>query len=68
MQIKTKFLLKWYEKNFYINRKPSGDKLASTIISRLKLENPEIEYLSVGGTHLKNLGIKSIYNLKKSHI
>src|SRR6056300_273989 len=53
------------KKIFILTGEPSGDKLASTIISRLKLENPEIEYLSVGGTHLKNLGIKSIYNLKE---
>ena len=53
------------KKIFILTGEPSGDKLASTIILRLKLENPEIEYLSVGGTHLKNLGIKSIYNLKE---
>src|SRR5210317_160862 len=53
------------KKIFILTGEPSGDKLASTVISRLKLENPEIEYLSVGGTHLKNLGIKSLYNLKE---
>ena len=53
------------KKIFILTGEPSGDKLASTVISRLKLEKPEIEYLSVGGTHLKNLGIKSIYNLKE---
>ena len=53
------------KKIFVLTGEPSGDKLASTLISRLKLENPEIEYLSVGGTHLKNLGIKSIYDLKE---
>jgi lipid-A-disaccharide synthase len=53
------------KKIFILTGEPSGDKLASTVISRLKLENPKIEYLSVGGTHLKNLGIKSIYNLKE---
>ena len=53
------------KKIFILTGEPSGDKLASTLISRLKLENSEIEYLSVGGTHLKNLGIKSIYDLKE---
>ncbi|WP_440691796.1 lipid-A-disaccharide synthase [Candidatus Pelagibacter sp. HIMB1782] len=53
------------KKIFVLTGEPSGDKLASTLISRLKLENPEIEYLSVGGTHLQNLGIKSIYDLKE---
>ena len=50
---------------FVLTGEPSGDKLASTVISKLKLENSEIEYLSVGGTHLKNLGINSIFNLKE---
>ena len=53
------------KKIFVLTGEPSGDKLASTLISRLKLENSEIEYLSVGGTHLKNLGIKSIYDLRE---
>ena len=53
------------KKIFVLTGEPSGDKLASTVISRLKLAKPEIQYLSVGGTHLKNLGIKSIYDLKE---
>ena len=53
------------KKIFILTGEPSGDKLASTVISRLKLKNPEIEYLSVGGTHLKNLGINSIFDLKE---
>ena len=53
------------KKIFILTGEPSGDKLASTLISKLKLEKPEIEYLSVGGIHLKKLGIKSIYDLKE---
>ena len=53
------------KKIFVLTGEPSGDKLASTLISKLKLEYPEIEYLSVGGAHLKNLGIKSIFDLKE---
>src|SRR5210317_425601 len=53
------------KKIFVLTGEPSGDKLASTVISRLKLAKPEIQYLSFGGTHLKNLGIKSIYDLKE---
>ena len=53
------------KKIFVLTGEPSGDKLASTLISKLKLENSDIEYLSVGGTHLKNLGIKSIFDLKE---
>ncbi|WP_435148227.1 lipid-A-disaccharide synthase [Candidatus Pelagibacter bacterium nBUS_32] len=52
------------KKIFILTGEPSGDKLASTVVSKLKVENPNIEYLSVGGTHLKNLGINSIFNLK----
>ena len=53
------------KKIFVLTGEPSGDKLASTLISRLKIENSEIEYLSVGGTHLNKLGINSIYDLKE---
>ena len=53
------------KKIFVLTGEPSGDKLASTLISKLKLDYSEIEYLSVGGTHLKSLGIKSIYDLKE---
>ena len=53
------------KKIFILTGEPSGDKLASAVISRLKLENPEIEFLAVGGTHLKNLGISSIFDLKE---
>tara|TARA_B110000003_G_scaffold77323_1_gene78895 strand:- start:2045 stop:3181 length:1137 start_codon:yes stop_codon:yes gene_type:complete len=52
------------KKIFVLTGEPSGDKLASTVISKLKIKNPNIVYLSVGGTHLKNLGIQSIFNLK----
>ena len=52
------------KKIFILTGEPSGDKLASTVISKLKIENPEIEYLSVGGTHIKNLGIRTIFDLK----
>ena len=53
------------KKIFIVTGEPSGDKLASTVISKLKYINPEIEYLSVGGANLKNLGINSIFDLKK---
>ena len=52
------------KKVFILTGEPSGDKLASTVISKLKNQNMNIEYLCVGGTHLKNLGIKSIFDLK----
>ncbi len=53
------------KKIFILTGEPSGDKLASTVISKLKLKNSEIEYLSVGGSHLKNLGINTIFDLKE---
>ena len=52
------------KKIFILTGEPSGDKLASTVISKLMQTNSNIEYLSVGGTHLSSLGIKSIYELK----
>jgi len=53
------------KKIFILTGEPSGDKLASTVISKLKQNNPDIEYSCVGGTHLNSLGIKSIYDLKE---
>ena len=50
---------------FILTGEPSGDKLASKVISKLKKVNPNIEYLCVGGTHLNTLGIKSIFELKE---
>jgi lipid-A-disaccharide synthase len=53
------------KKIFILTGEPSGDKLASTVISKLMLQNTNIEYLSVGGMHIKKLGIKSIFDLKE---
>ena len=53
------------KKIFILTGEPSGDKLASKVISDLKKKNQNIEYLSVGGENLKSLGIKSIYDLKE---
>ncbi|WP_435087286.1 lipid-A-disaccharide synthase [Candidatus Pelagibacter bacterium nBUS_29] len=52
------------KKIFVLTGEPSGDKLASKVISKLKTHNLNIEYLSVGGTHIKKLGIQSIFDLK----
>ena len=53
------------KKIFVLTGEPSGDKLASTVISKIKLGNPNIEYLCVGGLHLNELGIKSIFDIKE---
>jgi len=53
------------KKIFILTGEPSGDKLASTVINKLKKKHSDIEYLSVGGSHLNSLGIKSIYDLKE---
>ena len=53
------------KKIFIITGEPSGDKLASKVISKLKNNNPDIEYSCVGGTHLNSLGIKSIFDLEE---
>ncbi len=50
---------------FVLTGEPSGDKLASKVIAQLKNSRSDIEYLSIGGEHLKALGIKSIYDLKE---
>ncbi len=53
------------KKIFILTGEPSGDKLASTVISKLNESHTNIDYLSVGGIHLNKLGIKSIYDLKE---
>ena len=53
------------KKVFVLTGEPSGDKLASKVIAQLKSSRVDIEYLSVGGEHLKSLGIKSLYDLKE---
>ena len=53
------------KKIFILTGEPSGDRLASKVIAKLKNSKPDIEYLSVGGVHLKALGIKSLYDLKE---
>jgi lipid-A-disaccharide synthase len=52
------------KKIFVVTGEPSGDKLAASVISKLKKINPNIDYLSVGGSHLQSLDIKSIFDLK----
>ena len=53
------------KKIFILTGEPSGDKLASEVITNLNQINPNINYLSVGGENLKKLGVKSIFDLKE---
>ena len=53
------------KKIFILTGEPSGDRLASKVISKLKKNDNNIQYLCVGGTHLNSLGIKSIFELKE---
>ena len=53
------------KKIFILTGEPSGDKLASKVISQLQKNDSNIEYSCVGGTHLNSLGIKSIFDLKE---
>ena len=53
------------KKIFILTGEPSGDYLASTVISKLKQCNPNIEYSCVGGAHLNSIGIKSIFDLRE---
>ena len=53
------------KKIFVLTGEPSGDKLASKVVSKLQQNYSNIEYLSVGGSHLNKHGVKSIYDLKE---
>ena len=53
------------KKIFILTGEPSGDKLASEVISQIKIKKADLEFLSVGGTNLEKLGIKSIYDQKE---
>ena len=53
------------KKIFILTGEPSGDKLASKVISKLKKKEHNIQYSCVGGSHLNSLGIKSIFDLKE---
>ena len=53
------------KKIFVLTGEPSGDKLASEVILQLKTKRADLEFLSVGGTYLGKLGIKSIFNQKE---
>jgi lipid-A-disaccharide synthase len=53
------------KKIFVLTGEPSGDKLASKVISKLQKNNPNIGYSCVGGTYLNSLGLKSIFDLKE---
>ena len=53
------------KKIFILTGEPSGDKLASKVVSKLQKNDPDIEYSCVGGTYLNSLGIKSIFDLKE---
>ena len=53
------------KKIFILTGEPSGDKIASEIISQLKTKRSDFEFLSVGGSSLEKLGIKTIYDQKE---
>ena len=53
------------KKIFVLTGEPSGDKLASEVISQIKTKRTDLEFLSVGGTNLEKLGIKTIYDQKE---
>ena len=52
------------KKIFVLTGEPSGDKLASKVVNKLQSIRSDINYLSVGGEHLKSLDINSIYDLR----
>ena len=53
------------KKIFVLTGEPSGDKLASEVISLIKTKRADLEFLSVGGASLEKLGIKTIFDQKE---
>ncbi len=53
------------KKIFVLTGEPSGDKLASEVISKVKTKRADLQFLSVGGTNLKKLDIRTIYDQKE---
>ena len=53
------------KKIFILTGEPSGDLLASKVISKLQFQKKDIQYLSLGGENLKKIGIESIFNLEE---
>ncbi len=53
------------KKIFILTGEPSGDKLASEVISQIKTKRTDLEFLSVGGSNLEKLGINTIYDQKE---
>ncbi len=53
------------KKIFILTGEPSGDKLASKVIKYIKEQESNVEFLSVGGIHLKSEGVNSIYDLSQ---
>ena len=53
------------KKIFILTGETSGDKLAAAVTTKLKEIYSDIEYLSVGGSYLNSIGVKSIFDLKE---
>ncbi len=53
------------KKIFVLTGEASGDKLASTVIEKIQKQNKDLKFLSVGGSNLTSLGIKSIFNIEQ---
>ena len=53
------------KKIFVLTGEPSGDKLASRVVTKMIKHNQNIEFSCVGGQYLESLGIKSIFKLSE---
>ena len=53
------------KKIFILTGEPSGDKLASEVVSEIIKKRTDLEFLSVGGTNLEKLGVKTIFDQKE---
>jgi lipid-A-disaccharide synthase len=53
------------KKIFILTGEPSGDKLASEVVSKITKKRTDLKFLSVGGTNLEKLGVKTIFDQKE---
>lgn len=53
------------KKIFILTGEASGDKLASTVIEKIKKIDNNVKFLSVGGSNLASLGVNSIFNIEQ---
>ncbi|MFT6333140.1 MAG: lipid-A-disaccharide synthase, partial [Lentimonas sp.] len=56
------------KKIFIIAGEPSGDVIGGKLIAAIKLINPEIEFVGVGGKNMQEQGLKSLFPISELSI